>query len=544
MIDLRDVERKLSLARSKSEAIDQEFSRSPTEGKSRSHATGNDAGRRTGDGQGPVLSGPALEEMTEAQATPMEMPRKESLGWLDYMIGEDEWDPRHPSDFNPPQQGFSPGSLSSGRGSWSSTAKKTWGTLRGLSGDVLSHLPKPSDLLGPPDDEEFHDFQAALSTSPEQKVGKTQRQPRAPPERAGTTPGRVFDERSSGKTHDEKGSDRPKSPSKRWLFGTGPPNASTGHLASSWHSAMGSDGSAASHGHPHGPSSTAGPGIVPISGAPGFDARESKQWNTGHWKMEEKEKVRSYIPVNMVGRRDITAEVIEPWHAARLQAGLPPRLQLGKTWRLLYSLDQHGTSLSTLYHNVAKGLDPAQGRKAAVGADAEGWLRGASAATREALGTTGGIGKVGSGLSIPDAGLIIAVKDAEDNVFGAFVNETLRPSSHYYGNGECFLWKTTCDNPLDASSDTEHAHKRIKTFKWTARNDYMVLTEAHFLSVGGGDGRYGLWIDDALENGVSSRCPTFDNDILCNDSSARTGPEEKESRFECLNIEVWAVGAD
>ena len=51
-------------------------------------------------------------------------------------------------------------------------------------------------------------------------------------------------------------------------------------------------------------------------------------------------------------------------------------------------------------------------------------------------------------------------------------------------------------------------------------------------------------IDDALENGVSSRCPTFDNDILCNDSSARTGPEEKESRFECLNIEVWAVGAD
>jgi hypothetical protein len=76
-------------------------------------------------------------------------------------------------------------------------------------------------------------------------------------------------------------------------------------------------------------------------------------------------------------------------------------------------------------------------------------------------------------------------------------------------------------------------------FKWTGANDYMVLSEAGFLSVGGGDGRFGLWLDGALAHGVSARCPAFANDVLCDAASHAT-----EQHFTCYGLEVWAVGSD
>lgn len=284
---------------------------------------------------------------------------------------------------------------------------------------------------------------------------------------------------------------------------------------------------------------------APISGAPGFDTSSTRKWNTGHWTLEEKEK-RS-IPVTLSDRREETETVIEEFHASRLQALLPPRLQLGKRWSLLYSLDQHGISLQTLYHRVAAGLDPTKAGRVVSGNlggggeenAAEGWLRGASRETQEAMRTRGN-GKlhVGGGLSsISDAGLVIAIKDEKDNVFGAFVNEKIRPQQHYYGSGECFLWKTT-------ASVAKAEEGGVERYKWTGRNDYMVLSESTFLSVGGGEGKFGLWIDGALEKGVSSCCPTFDNEVLCDRKRRGEGRKEGEGRFECFGLEVWAVGID
>ncbi len=562
VIDLRDVERKLSLARDKSDALEEQFSTSPpisrtrprAASKNRDHpdedffaAFDRDPGevlreRQAHEREKSGLTGAALDEMNEAQATPLEVPSREARGWMDYLIGDDERIPEEHGSSPQKQAGADPHSLSSASpGSWGDTAKRTWGSFKGISTGVLH---RATDILAPPDDEEFQEFQEALSKSPDKPkprrrsslLGAFRRQP---PPRAETAPeaGAKGEDKRRGASADanerqQPPKGRPSSP-KGWLS-----HDTSQSLTSSWH-AGGTRPDHSSLGHPHGPA-TAGP----ISGAPGFNARESKQWNTGHWKMDA--KVRTSIPVTLTGRRDETSEVIESWHSARLQAALPPRLQLGKTWRLLYSLDQHGISLGTLYHNVGKGLDPSQNKRPALGLqNAEGWLRGATGATQAAMSGAGTVStKVGSGLAMSDAGLIIAVKDADDNVFGAFVNERLRPSPHYYGSGECFLWKTTDRNEAESGVEGEYARKRIKTYKWTARNDYMVLTEAHFLSVGGGDGKYGLWIDDALENGVSSRCPAFDNDILCNDSQKRTDPDEKEGRFECLGLEVWAVGTD
>lgn len=47
------------------------------------------------------------------------------------------------------------------------------------------------------------------------------------------------------------------------------------------------------------------------------------------------------------------------------------------------------------------------------------------------------------------------------------------------------------------------------------------------------DGHYGLWLDDNLEKGVSSSCPTFGNEPL----------SDEGKKFSILGVELWYVGA-
>lgn len=46
------------------------------------------------------------------------------------------------------------------------------------------------------------------------------------------------------------------------------------------------------------------------------------------------------------------------------------------------------------------------------------------------------------------------------------------------------------------------------------------------------DGHYGLWLDDNLEKGVSSSCPTFGNEPL----------SDEGTKFSILGVELWYVG--
>jgi len=167
---------------------------------------------------------------------------------------------------------------------------------------------------------------------------------------------------------------------------------------------------------------------------------------------------------------------------------------------LVYSLEQHGVSLATLYNR-------SQEKKGAF---------------------------------------VLVVKDSLGGIFGAFVNEPFRPSGRYYGTGECFLWKAMVLPPppegstpepeenLDGTSTPDtHERIRFKAFPYSGINDYMILCENHFLSVGGGDGKYGLWLDDTFEKGVSSCCPTFGNEPLSEDTGGK---------FEILDVELWRIG--
>ena len=52
------------------------------------------------------------------------------------------------------------------------------------------------------------------------------------------------------------------------------------------------------------------------------------------------------------------------------------------------------------------------------------------------------------------------------------------------------------------------------------------------------DGQYGLYLDESLFDGSSAPCPTFDNDALCSPGPDKAGAVP----FECVGLEVWAVG--
>lgn len=78
----------------------------------------------------------------------------------------------------------------------------------------------------------------------------------------------------------------------------------------------------------------------------------------------------------------------------------------------------------------------------------------------------------------------------------------------------------------------------------------MILCDNTFLSVGGGyvtlcmfsalsklttstrDGKYGLWLDDIFEKGVSQPCMTFGNEPL----------SEEGEKFDIIGVELWKIG--
>ncbi|KAJ5830560.1 uncharacterized protein N7525_008813 [Penicillium rubens] len=239
--------------------------------------------------------------------------------------------------------------------------------------------------------------------------------------------------------------------------------------------------------------------------------------------------------------------------AEEIRLLVPPRLQLAETWRLAYSLDRDGASLSTLYENCAQFSHRS-----------------------------------------PRAGYVLVIRDSSpsSSVFGAYLTDAPHPDSQFYGTGECFLWRASvlpppasfplvlpgegpqseealerAGLPPPPSADTTTAGRwstlrndnggvlappspssihtpsrsgastperiRFKAFPYSGVNDYMIFCETGFLSLGGGDGHYGLWLDSSLEKGVSASCQTFGNEPL----------SDEGVKFDVLGVEVWYVGS-
>ncbi|PPQ91095.1 hypothetical protein CVT25_013133 [Psilocybe cyanescens] len=199
--------------------------------------------------------------------------------------------------------------------------------------------------------------------------------------------------------------------------------------------------------------------------------------------------------VELVGRKASTTPILSSDLAGMLQPSLPALSRIPRSWNLIYSLDQDGISLNTLY------------------------TRSEAHATRRP--------KAGE-VMINNNAMLVVIQDADGAVFGAWLSEGIRMDRRgkgYYGGGESFLWKYT-DGVL-------------KIFKCTGKNHYVALCDPDYISFGGGDGHYGLYLDETLFDGSSAPCPTFDNEPLCS-----PGPRKGSTvTFECVGLEVWGLGS-
>ncbi|XP_053566693.1 nuclear receptor coactivator 7 isoform X2 [Bombina bombina] len=162
---------------------------------------------------------------------------------------------------------------------------------------------------------------------------------------------------------------------------------------------------------------------------------------------DEEEEIGSFLP-------DLKHQslLLNDIHVEKLAHHLPARVQ-GYPWNLVYSTQNHGTSLKTLYRNLAS----------------------------------------------LDSPVLLVVKDMDNQVFGAYATHPFRVSDHYFGTGETFLF----------SFDSE-----FKVFKWSGVNSYFINGDIRFLELGGEGGRSGLWIDSDLYHGRSNPCSTFNNETL------------------------------
>ncbi|PVU89472.1 hypothetical protein BB561_005331 [Smittium simulii] len=171
--------------------------------------------------------------------------------------------------------------------------------------------------------------------------------------------------------------------------------------------------------------------------------------------------------------------VISEHIANQLNYQFPSRIKIENNWNLVYSTDQHGISYKTLLENVEN--------------------KGA---------------------------ILIAIRDSKDHVFGAFINQPLEKHPNFYGNGTCFLWKIDQENSL-------------RIFKHSKKEDYFILCDPDFFAVGGGNGKFGLWVSSDLLHGNSESCSTFDNLPLSTNNS--TINHLNDSSFTIQSIEMWSL---
>uniref|UniRef100_A0A4W3JBD9 TLDc domain-containing protein n=1 Tax=Callorhinchus milii TaxID=7868 RepID=A0A4W3JBD9_CALMI len=161
-----------------------------------------------------------------------------------------------------------------------------------------------------------------------------------------------------------------------------------------------------------------------------------------------------------------SSNLMETFHIEKISRHLPPRT-VGHPWRLAYNTSLHGFSLKTLYRKVAK----------------------------------------------VDSPVLLILKDTHSQVFGALTSHPPKSSDLFFGTGETFLFTFNPD---------------FKIFPWTGENSFFIKGGLDSLAIGGGSGRFGLWLDEDLNRGRSNSCPTFNNSIL-----------SKVEDFNVRDLEVW-----
>jgi len=228
------------------------------------------------------------------------------------------------------------------------------------------------------------------------------------------------------------------------------------------------------------------------------------------------------IPLKLEDRYDSTIPVINNRIAEQIRTRIPALYKEAIHWKLLYSIDQHGLSLKTLYSNI-KHAGPC----------------------------------------------VMAITTENNEIFGAFTSEPFDPSisNNYYGSGLSFIWKVNDHDNVDFYQSMGGS------------NQYYMLADNHFIAMGGGyatillflllllllviyllkyhfikvrntkkkkkfiipinfnfflkyiirNGKFGFYLNENLIDGYISPCMTFnyDSSIIENEN------------FECYGLEIW-----
>ncbi|XP_023310477.1 nuclear receptor coactivator 7 isoform X2 [Anoplophora glabripennis] len=147
-----------------------------------------------------------------------------------------------------------------------------------------------------------------------------------------------------------------------------------------------------------------------------------------------------------------TTEILTDYHRECLCRHLPARAE-GYAWTLIFSTSQHGFSLNSMYRKMQKLESP----------------------------------------------ILMVIEDTDNNVFGTLTSCALQVSDHFYGTGESSLFTFTPD---------------FKVYNWTGENLYFIKGNNESISIGAGDGKFGLWLDGDLYLGRSESCKTYGNEPL------------------------------
>ncbi|XP_075983975.1 TLD domain-containing protein mustard isoform X4 [Anticarsia gemmatalis] len=193
-----------------------------------------------------------------------------------------------------------------------------------------------------------------------------------------------------------------------------------------------------------------------------------------------------FSPPDLIG----TSEVLTMEHREKLCSVLPARAQ-GYMWSLAFSTSQHGFSLASMYRKMQR----------------------------------------------VDSPVLLVIQDTDNNVFGALTSCAYHPSEHFYGTGESLLFsfqrveeprrpsQPAIDNgkDKDVKDETNKDEKdnqpvavktKFKYWGWTGDNMYFIRGSNDNISIGAGDGKFGLWLDGDLYLGRTQRCKTYGNEPL------------------------------
>ncbi|KAJ3306607.1 oxidation resistance protein 1 [Kappamyces sp. JEL0829] len=179
----------------------------------------------------------------------------------------------------------------------------------------------------------------------------------------------------------------------------------------------------------------------------------------------------------LTGRLDETPVLLTLRMAEELRSFLPVLQKESREWQLLYSMDQHGISLATLFNKVQD-----------------------------------------YGLALSLMPCVLVLRDQHGAVFGAFLSEGPARKKGYYGNGHCFLWRQSPSGALAA-------------YLSTGLNEHYILSEPGAnLAFGGGDHGFALWLDENLDKAYSNKSATYGNE-----------PLSSRSHFEICGLELWVI---